>query len=111
MISSPKHLLVAATLAVMALAWLSNPSPATATDLSSAAGAGHATQVVCMVMDLQERENGWTLTLADGKGAQAQAYFSKSMAARPPNEGQVLRFTLMPSDRASFFFVEAMAAV
>lgn len=103
-----KHLFLAATLVVALLALSSDPSPPPVDRLSDAGRADGPVEIVCMVMEVQERENGWTLTLVDDQGIQAQAYLSSSKAREPPEVGQVIRFTLAPSDRDGFFFVEGV---
>lgn len=104
----PKHIMLLATCAVLLLVLVSDPSPPSSGGLSGASSTGSPSTVVCMVVEVQGRANGTTLTIVDSDQIQAKAFMPKSLGD-PPEVGQVLVFTLAPSDRPSFFFVEGFS--
>lgn len=105
----PKYLFIVAILAVLALIGLSDPAPPRLAGFNSIPGSQEPVQVVCQVVEVQERSNGWTVTLVDPCGEQAKAFCPSSLGLGTPAVGRVLRFSLTMSNRPGFFFVKDLA--
>ena len=108
---SDRTLCAAAALAVLALVLLSDPSPPAMADLSSAQDSAAPVLVVCQVISVQERENGWTLGIADAQGGRAQAFLSRALGLQPPPVAAVVEMALEASDRPGFFFIRGIGEV
>lgn len=109
--ASVRALLLASALSVLALALLSDPSPASANDLGSASASGGPVRVACQVLSVQEGGKGWTLELEDGHGGMGRAFLSRSQGLTPPSEGDVAELTLEPSDEPGFFYVRGLVVL
>ncbi|MCU0861419.1 MAG: hypothetical protein MUE65_03775 [Methanomassiliicoccales archaeon] len=105
---SIRALLLASAISVLALALLSDPSPAEANDLGSAGTSSGPVRVTCQVLSVQEGSKGWTLELEDGHGGRGRAFLPRSLGLTPPSDDDVVELTLEPSDEPSFFYVRGL---
>ncbi len=111
MVARTRELFVAALATVILLALLSDPTPLASAGFESMGVQDEPTEITCRVIEVEERTNGWTLTLEDEHGVQAQAYCAKDLSQEPPVASDLVQVRLRPSDRKGFFFIEAIEAI